>query len=348
MISRYFGERISEILNYIFSPEITELLKDNYQIISTGHSLGGAIAQVFIYFALVEGKINKNNTPMTITFNQPKVGNKLFAEFLDENSINLRITRKGDIVSKVPFANFGFSDIINYIIKKRNIHNEYVHTYNEFKNSYHLYINLILKIFISIGLIPSPFFFYFMHKLIEEVIDHFKINYYYFFTQYIISISIIFRLILILVVIALIIFNFIFFISFWKYKSYLFLFLFILFVIMEIIILNLLGMIVYLFILFIIEVIILCVNKCKCDDNKKSKKKSNKGEEKCCIIEVFPALTCSTLCPCFIKEEINNKKFNHSLETHKIRTGNEIFTLNQRVLDNKESERKKMKMISMI
>ena len=69
LISRYFGERISEILNYIFSPEITELLKDNYQIISTGHSLGGAIVQVFIYFALVEGKINKNNTPMTITFN---------------------------------------------------------------------------------------------------------------------------------------------------------------------------------------------------------------------------------------------------------------------------------------
>ena len=52
LISKYFGERISELLEYIFTPKVNELLKNNYKIISTGHSLGGAIAQAFIYFAL--------------------------------------------------------------------------------------------------------------------------------------------------------------------------------------------------------------------------------------------------------------------------------------------------------
>lgn len=103
MISKYFGERISELLEYIFTPKVNELLKNNYKIISTGHSLGGAIAQAFIYFALTENKINKNNFPMSITFNQPRVGNKLFADFLNENSLNIRFTKGTDIVSKIPF-----------------------------------------------------------------------------------------------------------------------------------------------------------------------------------------------------------------------------------------------------
>ena len=131
LISRYFGERISELLNHIFTPEINKLLQDNYQIISTGHSLGGAIAQAFIYFSLVEKKINKNNAPMSITFNQPKVGNKLFSEYLDKNAFNLRFTQAGDIVSEIPFSNFAFLDVCKYIIHKRNIYNEYVHTSHE-------------------------------------------------------------------------------------------------------------------------------------------------------------------------------------------------------------------------
>ena len=81
LLSQYFGERILELLNYIFTPKLNELLKNDYQIISTGHSLGGAIAQAFIYFSLSENKIDKKNFPMTITFNQPKVGNKIFADF---------------------------------------------------------------------------------------------------------------------------------------------------------------------------------------------------------------------------------------------------------------------------
>ena len=65
---------------------------------------------------------------MTITFNQPKVGNKIFADFLNENSLNLRFTKGTDIVSSIPFSNFGFIDMCKYIFNKRNIYNEYVHT----------------------------------------------------------------------------------------------------------------------------------------------------------------------------------------------------------------------------
>lgn len=148
LISRYFGERISEIFNYIFTPEINTLLENNYQIISTGHSLGGAIAQAFIYFSIIEKKINKKNSPMTITFNQPRVGNKIFAEFLDKNAINLRYTKGSDIVSSIPFSNFDFVDICKYIIKKRNIHNEYVHTHNEINITDGIYIYSFISVII--------------------------------------------------------------------------------------------------------------------------------------------------------------------------------------------------------
>ena len=131
LISQYFGERISEILDYIFTPEVNELLNENYQIISTGHSLGGAIAQAFIYFALVNNKINKNNIPLIITFNQPRVGNIFFAKFLESNSLILRFTKGADIVSSIPFCNFNLIDIINYFCSRKDLYNQYIHAEGE-------------------------------------------------------------------------------------------------------------------------------------------------------------------------------------------------------------------------
>ena len=58
---------------------ILYLMKNNYQIIATGHSLGGAMAQCFMYFSIIKDKIKKENFPMTITYGQPKVGNYFFA-----------------------------------------------------------------------------------------------------------------------------------------------------------------------------------------------------------------------------------------------------------------------------
>ena len=131
LISTYFGKRISELMNYIYTPEVNELIKNGYKVISTGHSLGGANAQAFIYFSIVENKISKNNFPTTFTFNQPRVGNVFFSKFLDENACNLRVTKENDIVSDIPMANFGFIDMCKYYFGIRNSLNEYVHTENE-------------------------------------------------------------------------------------------------------------------------------------------------------------------------------------------------------------------------
>ena len=70
-----------ELLEYIYTPEINKLIKKNYQLIATGHSLGGAIAEAFIYSSLIKNKITKKNSPIALTFSQPRVGNKLFKNF---------------------------------------------------------------------------------------------------------------------------------------------------------------------------------------------------------------------------------------------------------------------------
>ena len=102
------------------------LLNNGYQITSTGHSLGGALAQAFMYFAISQKFVKKENNPATITFNQPKVGNELFAQFLRKNSFNIRFTHGKDIVSSIPFFDFGFFGFLNYLRKRNELSNKYV------------------------------------------------------------------------------------------------------------------------------------------------------------------------------------------------------------------------------
>ena len=133
LLSKYFGERAKNLLKFIFNEEMIKLLNNGYQIISTGHSLGGAMAQAFMYFA-ISGKIVKpKNFPFTITFNQPKVGNKLFADFLNKNSLNIRFTRGNDIVSHIPFFNFDIFGFFEYILGINKLYINYVHTLGEIK-----------------------------------------------------------------------------------------------------------------------------------------------------------------------------------------------------------------------
>ena len=76
-ISEYFGERILKIFDSIFDEKTNYYIQNKYSIVSTGHSLGGVIAQVFMYFAITKNKINiQNNEPMTIIYSQLKHGNK--------------------------------------------------------------------------------------------------------------------------------------------------------------------------------------------------------------------------------------------------------------------------------
>ena len=144
LISKYFGERALLLLKIIFTEKINTLLNNNYKIITTGHSLGGAIAQAFMFFAIKYKKINiTSNSPIIITYAQPKVGNQNFVYYLEKNShFILRFLKKDDIVPKIPFFNLGFLNFINYIFGKNKLYNEYKHTKNaEYmdKQNYDLY-----------------------------------------------------------------------------------------------------------------------------------------------------------------------------------------------------------------
>ena len=146
LIGKYFGKRTEILLELIFNDELEKLIKNNYQIISTGHSLGGAMAQCFMYFALSKGKINENNFPMTITFGQPKVGNVYFSNYLDDNAfLNLRFVNKDDIVTKIPFCS-GFINHIKYYFNILDDDKIYWHTKKEYKQ--HNICNLPTILFI--------------------------------------------------------------------------------------------------------------------------------------------------------------------------------------------------------
>ena len=91
------------IKNDIFIEEILKDIKTNkdYQIIFTGHSLGGAIATLASYY-YSKNKLAENE-PVLITFGQPRVGNENFArDYMKLISNVYRIERFEDIVSILP------------------------------------------------------------------------------------------------------------------------------------------------------------------------------------------------------------------------------------------------------
>ncbi|CAE6418129.1 unnamed protein product [Rhizoctonia solani] len=77
------------------------------KVVTVGHSLGGALA-------LLDGLYLKLNLPSNIeiitrTIGQPRVGNDVFAKFVDQKVPNLvRITNKGDLVPDLPPLILGF------------------------------------------------------------------------------------------------------------------------------------------------------------------------------------------------------------------------------------------------
>ena len=78
-VHKLFYMIFNKIKNDIFSQKILKEIKSNkdYQIIFTGHSLGGAISTLASYYY---AKYNlADNEPVLITFGQPRVGNENFA-----------------------------------------------------------------------------------------------------------------------------------------------------------------------------------------------------------------------------------------------------------------------------
>ena len=103
-ISHYFLSLYNNFKEDLFSAsnllEIRSHHQD-YQVIVTGHSLGGAVASI-IAFAIKKEKIFTNNLVL-ITYGQPRTGNYYFADYVTKNVDKIfRIVRKGDIVVTIP------------------------------------------------------------------------------------------------------------------------------------------------------------------------------------------------------------------------------------------------------
>jgi hypothetical protein len=102
-ISNYFLSLYNDFDQDLFSANNLKEIKNHpdYQIIITGHSLGGAVASI-IAFAIKKEKIFTNNLVL-ITYGQPRTGNYYFADYVTKNVNKIfRIVRKGDMVVTIP------------------------------------------------------------------------------------------------------------------------------------------------------------------------------------------------------------------------------------------------------
>lgn len=96
-----FKHRVFTQLNSFYkqNPKAKE-----YQTIFEGHSLGAAMALVFTE-AAIENKIvaRTEDSPVLITFGQPRVGNSAFVNKVDQNiPIYFRIVHMGDPIADLP------------------------------------------------------------------------------------------------------------------------------------------------------------------------------------------------------------------------------------------------------
>ena len=79
-----------------------------YQVIFTGHSLGGALTLMAAYDAVKEGwvaqKQGSRPSPMIYTFGQPRPGNQVFQKAVDEKfeGTYYRVTHHRDIIPHIP------------------------------------------------------------------------------------------------------------------------------------------------------------------------------------------------------------------------------------------------------
>lgn len=76
----------------------------------TGHSLGGALAHLFVARWLAANPDRKRHLAGSYTFGAPRIGDKTFAKFLDEASPGrvIRLVNDLDLVPRVPFMSQGF------------------------------------------------------------------------------------------------------------------------------------------------------------------------------------------------------------------------------------------------
>ena len=104
----YFKQVAYELKEIFFTKDVLDDIQahPDYQFIATGHSLGGAVATIFLYEALNKGFLDPNkNEPVLITYGQPRTGNENFVLDFNKKVKNvLRIVRDGDIVVSLPYS----------------------------------------------------------------------------------------------------------------------------------------------------------------------------------------------------------------------------------------------------
>ena len=104
----YFKQVAFELKEIFFTKDVLGDIEahPDYQFIATGHSLGGAVATIFLYEAINKGFLDTNkNEPVLITYGQPRTGHENFVlDFNKKVKKVLRIVRDGDIVVSLPYS----------------------------------------------------------------------------------------------------------------------------------------------------------------------------------------------------------------------------------------------------
>jgi hypothetical protein len=106
-VVNYFYKVMLKMKEIIFTPEVLSDIDSHpgYQVIVTGHSLGGAVASLIIYEAVNRNYISPEyNEPVLITLGQPRTGNEQFViDFNSKIKNYFRVVRDGDIVASIPY-----------------------------------------------------------------------------------------------------------------------------------------------------------------------------------------------------------------------------------------------------
>ncbi len=118
-IGKYYLARTSALIDVIFSKKNIELmhLKEGYQVIFTGHSLGGAMATTTFLFGIDRGYITRElNKPVIITYGQPRAGNEDFALAVSNYAeVIYRNVNYMDIVTQIPLFSQGYRHTVGEI-----------------------------------------------------------------------------------------------------------------------------------------------------------------------------------------------------------------------------------------
>ncbi|CAB4374987.1 unnamed protein product [Rhizophagus irregularis] len=103
IIVAFRGTVPGSIRNYITDIIITATLGNLHLVGFTGHSLGGALATLSALDAIHKApELAKNENLFLTTFGQPRVGDKKFAKFVDENIKAIRTIVRGDPIPRLP------------------------------------------------------------------------------------------------------------------------------------------------------------------------------------------------------------------------------------------------------